>query len=65
MNITEAELKINAILADLEASTGSVVQNLALDRIETTGLESLRVEFQVSVQIELARLPSQSWRVAK
>lgn len=62
MGITEAEIKINAILAELETWTGSVVESLSLERIETTNMESVRAEFQVSVQIELARLPSQSWR---
>ncbi|MNQ48353.1 hypothetical protein D3C85_622300 [compost metagenome] len=62
MDITEAEIKINAILAELETWTGSVVESLSLERIETTNMESVRAEFQVSVQIELARLPSQSWR---
>ena len=62
MDITEAEIKINAILAELETWTGSVVESLSLERMETTNMESVRAEFQVSVQIELARLPSQSWR---
>lgn len=62
MDITEAEIKINAILAELETRTGSVVESLSLERIETTNMESVRAEFQVSVQIELARLPSQAWR---
>lgn len=62
MDITEAEIKINAILAELEKRKGSVVESLSLERMETTNMESVRAEFQVSVQIELARLPSQSWR---
>lgn len=63
MNIREATLQINAILAQLEASTGSFVESLSLERIETTNMESVRAEFEVTVQIELARLPGNSWSV--
>lgn len=62
MNVTEAELQINAILAKLEESTGCVVEDLELEKFEITTVASDRAQFQTSALIQLARLPGNSWR---
>lgn len=59
--VVEAQRRINAILAELEASTGALVKELCVSRIETTDITSEKSEFLTTCLIELERIPSQNW----
>lgn len=61
MPIEQAVRKINQILKDLEASTGSVVDSISLHSIDVTSIHSPRQELETSVVIELKRLPGRQW----
>lgn len=63
MNIEEAQRQINEILQTLEKSTGSVVKQLSLDKIETTCVTDWAARYQVTSVIEMERLPSQDWNI--
>lgn len=61
MQINEAVKKINQILKDLEAATGSVVENIQLDQIDVTQFQDDRQQLAVTVAIELKRNPGHRW----
>lgn len=59
--INQAELAIARILEQLEMDTGSVVEEISLDDIDVTSLESDRQVIARRVRLELKRLPGTSW----
>ena len=59
----EATRRINQILAELEAATGTVVESLGLERIDITTLSSPVAEYATTVRIELARQPGHTWSI--
>lgn len=63
MNIHEATLEINKILRQLEHTTGSVVEEISLTRIDATSFSDDNQVFQTTVAIELKRMPTQNWSV--
>lgn len=63
MNIREATVEINKILRQLEHSTGSVVEEISLTRIDTTSVSDENQVLQTTVAIELKRMPTQNWSV--
>lgn len=59
--IADAQLRINAVLAELEETTGALVKDLCISRIDLTNLDSGSTESLTSCVIELERIPSQNW----
>lgn len=57
----DAEVAINRILADLEASTGQRVADLNVSRIEVTRMDDECRQFRCTVSIELERPVGQQW----
>lgn len=60
--IDKAERMINAVLAELEASTGQLVDTLDLRSIEITKLDDDRPCWMRTVTIRLTRQPGSEWR---
>lgn len=65
MDVVRASQLINGILAQLEASTGQLVEEITLDRIDATCLPDDEQVFICSVTIELKRLPGHQWMTEK
>ena len=63
MTPAEATRRINAILAELEAATGTVVESLELERIDITTLSNPVAEYATSIRIELRRQPGHTWSI--
>jgi hypothetical protein len=63
MDINTATLEINRILQQLEQSTGSIVEELSLHRLDVTSFGDTRQVLQTTVVIELKRMPAQNWSV--
>jgi hypothetical protein len=63
--LNEAERAINQILAKLEADTGQIVDEIALEDIEITNIGSPRHELNRRVVLTLKRLPGTLWAGAK
>lgn len=63
MDTNTATLEINRILQQLEKSTGSIVEDLSLRRIDVTSVSDNREVLQTTAMIELKRMPSQNWSV--
>jgi len=61
MNKREAELKIAAILAELEETTGAVVKGISLNAIDITANTDVGRQLLMSVDIELERMPGHQW----
>jgi hypothetical protein len=61
--IQEAESKIAEILRDLELETGSTVEGIRLETIETTTHGDSRRQLQAKVCIEMFRSPGNNWSV--
>lgn len=59
--VRKAELKIAAILQELEKETGEVVEYLGLDSMEITRIEDVSRQFRQRVQITMHRLPGNDW----
>lgn len=58
--IQEAQDKINRILEELEIATGFTVEDVSLDRLDVTSMDSGEQHI-VGVRIEMRRPPGQSW----
>lgn len=63
MDVQTAQIEINKILRQLEHSSGCVVEDVSLQKLDTTAVADTFQVLQVSVVIELKRLPSQNWSV--
>lgn len=61
-DIKNAERQINSILADLEATTGCLVQSIELRDIEITAFGDERAQLLRGVRIELKPLPGTRWQ---
>lgn len=59
--IRETEKKIAALLAELEATTGQLVERVDISDIEITNMEDTREEMLRRVCITLRRLPGSRW----
>jgi hypothetical protein len=65
MTVDEAELRISAILAELEKEHGATVRNLRLCINEVTTIDSDRKKFYIGARIELERMPGHMWEGVK
>ena len=63
MDIRTATQQINAILQQLEQSTGSIVEEISLKRIDVTSFGNCSQVLLTTVEIELKRMPAQNWSV--
>ena len=63
MDIRTATQQINAILQQLEQSTGSIVEEISLKRIDVTSFGNRSQVLLTTVEIELKRMPAQNWSV--
>lgn len=63
MDLQSAQTEINKILRQLEHSLGCVVEEISLQKIDTTSVSDAGQVLQVSVEIELKRMPAQNWSV--
>ena len=63
MDIRTATQQINAILQQLEQSTGSIVEEISLKRIDVTSFGNRSRVLLTTVEIELKRMPAQNWSV--
>ena len=61
--VTEAQRKIAAILAQLEADTDMVVDGLNLNMIDVSQVGGEKMAWICDVQIELRQLVDRRWNV--
>lgn len=61
MDIRTARLEIAKVLAQLERDTGTVCRSIGLYAFDVTNIKSNASEHQMSVEIELERIPGHNW----
>jgi len=63
MTRDKAIKEINKILCQLEKDSGQIVQDLAINRLDVTGMNDRQGKVLATVEILLRRLPGQNWSI--
>jgi hypothetical protein len=61
VTLEDAEKGIAKILAELEQSTGALVENVEISTIDVTSISSRQREYMLQVRVNFKRVPGHQW----
>lgn len=65
VSLENAEKQIARILAQLELSSGSLVEKVEIRTVDVTSITSKQSDYMMQVRIQLRRLPGHQWGQTK